>query len=144
MIKNLTRHINREKYIFTLEQDFEFKHQLFMNVNFNSEWLQIFGGVIFIPKGYSWDGCTPKIKIAGKLVIGTPDGEIHPETGKPRTYYASLVHDALYQYFPQHGISRKDIDSLFLDMLRMSGFKSAGLYHRAVRWFGGIFIALTR
>ena len=144
MIKNLTRHVTREKYIFTLEQDFEMTHELFSGVIFRSKYLQIYDGQLFIPAGYSWDGCTPKLRIGGKLVIGTPDGQIHPETGKPRTYYASLVHDALYQFSPKHGIPRKQIDDLFLEMLRMSGFRSAGLYHRAVRWFGGVFIALTR
>ena len=139
----MTKNITRQKYVFTLEQDFEFRHEIFTGVNFISPFLQFYGGMCFIPAGYSWDGCTPKFKVGG-ITIGTPDGSIHPETGKPRTYYASLVHDALYQYFPSHGISRKAIDDLFLEMLRMSGFRSAGLYHRMVRWFGGVFIALTR
>jgi len=33
-------------------------------------------GTVIIKKGYSWDGCTPKIKVFGKI-IGTPDGVQH-------------------------------------------------------------------
>ena len=58
-------------------------------------------GKIFINgsrlNGYAWDGCTPKFEFLD-FVIGTPDGRLDYLTEKPITYYASLVHDAIYQY----------------------------------------------
>jgi hypothetical protein len=109
---------------------------------FQNEWIQINTiGYLTIKEGYAWDGCTPKICVFGR-VIGTPDGRIG-EDGKPITWKASLVHDALYQFIELHKIPRKEIDALFLENLRSVDFKFARLYYAAVRMFGGIFISLT-
>ena len=62
-------------------------------------------GRLIIPREYTWDGCTPKFSILDIFVIGTPDGIKNINTGKPKTYFASLVHDVLYQYFRWHEIS---------------------------------------
>jgi hypothetical protein len=134
------KHIRVLKYLFTLEEDFELPHEIFKGITFFAPFVSIAAGTLTVKKGYSWDGNTPQFKYKDVIRFGVPNGSIHPETGKPRTYYASLVHDALYQYFPHHGIDRKSIDLLYLEMLRQSGFKAAGLYYRAVRLFGGIFV----
>lgn len=52
------------------------------------------GGRITVTRGYAWNGCTPKMCFLD-LLIGTPDGVVHAVTGRPKTYYASMVHDAL-------------------------------------------------
>ncbi len=57
---------------------------------------------------------------------------------KPKTYYASLVHDALYQYLDTIPIPRKEIDRVFLEMLKETAFPLAFLYYIAVRIFGGV------
>lgn len=134
----------RLKYLFTLKSFFKYAHPRLKGEFYKGQWLEINrDGVLTIPAGYSWDGCTPKFKIFGR-VIGVPDGPKDPETGQPQTYYASLVHDALYQFIGLHGISRADIDLIFLDMLTAAGFKQARLYYRAVQLFGGIFVKITR
>lgn len=49
MIKNLTRHVTRVKYLFTLEQDFEMKHELFNDRYFKADYLKVLNGTLFIP-----------------------------------------------------------------------------------------------
>src|SRR5436190_2080914 len=56
-------------------------------------------GRITVMRGYAWNGCSPKFCVLD-ILIGTPDGVVHAGTGKPKAYYASLVHDALYQFLP--------------------------------------------
>ncbi len=117
--------------------------------SFKNEWIEITpDGTLTIfaseeeGKEYAWDGCTPKLCVFGR-VIGTPDGRIGAD-GRPITWKASLVHDALYQFIQYHKIPRKQIDDLFLANLREADFQAAWLYWAAVRTFGGIFIAVTR
>ena len=68
---------------------------------FRAEWLEIDNdGKITVkgsnPGGYAWDGCSPKWDFID-LIFGTPDGRLDYNTDKQITYYASLIHDALYQ-----------------------------------------------
>ena len=94
-------------------------------------------GRLLIEKGYRWDGCTPKFSIFD-MVIGTPEGEICPRTGESKTYFASLVHDALYQ-LSEHTFSRNErtkADELFLNLLNRDGFRAAKLYYAVVSIFG--------
>jgi len=105
-----------------------------------SEWLEISkSGQIKVKAneyGYAWDGCTPKWSFLNLIIIGTPDGHIDYRTMKPYTYYASLVHDALYQYLDTVPISKNKIDLLFLEML--GDFKLRYIYYFAVKYFGGM------
>lgn len=89
-------------------------------------------------EGYAWDGCTPKWEFLD-LVYGTPDGRLDFLTEKPITYYASMFHDALYQYKEEIKISRITADYLFYKILRESGFFWAPVYYVAVRTFGLLF-----
>lgn len=113
--------------------------------SFESAWLKVENsGKITVKgdhgNGYAWDGCSPKIKLFGKI-IGTPDGRIDPKTNKPKTYYASMFHDAIYQFKKADRmlISRKESDIIFKIMLQKSTFKPWKLYYRGVRW-GGVFL----
>ena len=124
-------------WIFKLDREYTYQSNL-TGHNFAGEWLRILpDGKIIIPKGYAWNGCSPKFSILDAWILGTPDGIIDIETGKPKTYHASLVHDALYQYFEWHDVSRKDIDKLFHTIMLDRKFKAAGIYFSAVRLFGG-------
>lgn len=125
-------------WIFKLETPYR-RRLPWTGYEFRADWLSIDAeGWLEIPAGYVWDGCSYKRSLFDLVVLGTPDGIVDVDTGKPLTYYASLAHDALYQYYGYHGIPRRDIDRLFLDMMRESRFAPAGLYYGAVRLFGGL------
>jgi hypothetical protein len=101
-------------------------------------------GVITVTRGYAWDGCTPKLCVFD-LLVGTPDGAVHAKTGRPKTYYASLIHDALYQFLPDGlPMTRAQADRCFLILMRESDFMLSGLYYWAVRLGGWLTLPLTR
>lgn len=126
-------------YIFKIEQDFTYQTHWRLETAFSSQWLEISTeGLVKVKaneRGYSWDGCTPKLSIFNLWIIGVPDGHINYRTMKPYTYYASLVHDALYQYLDTVPVSKGQIDLLFLEML--GDFKLRKLYYFFVSKFGG-------
>ena len=88
--------------------------------------------------GYAWDGCSPKWNFID-LIIGTPDGRFDFATDKQITYYASMIHDALYQYKDDIKLSRKEVDILFKLNLKRSAFKLSGIYYFFVRCLGGCY-----
>lgn len=134
--------IERIRWLFTLEQDFSYQTKLILpqSYEFYSDRGKVLlritkTGLITVYQGYSWDGCTPKFKF-GSYSIGTYDGYI--TNGKPATYYASLVHDALYQFLDKLPINRKNADDIFLDLMRTYRYKY--VYYIVVRLFGWIFV----
>lgn len=107
-------------------------------VSFSNEWMTIEDGKLMIKPGYSWDGCSPSFRIPGtQWWIGTPDGTLNPD-GRPQTFYATLVHDALCQFRPNIPIDKASTVALFYDMLLEGGFKTwrAELYATAVNLLG--------
>lgn len=88
--------------------------------------------------GYAWDGCTPKIQFLD-LVFGVPDGKLDFYTEKPITYYASMVHDVLYQFKDEIPISRWSSDFMFYKILQQACFFWSLLYFISVRTFGWFF-----
>jgi len=95
-------------------------------------------GRMTVMRGYSWNGCSPKFCLFD-ILIGTPDGVVYLGTGRPKAYYASLVHDALYQFLPLTApLTRADADRVFLRLLTASKFAPRRLYWLAVRLFGWI------
>jgi hypothetical protein len=95
-------------------------------------------GIITVTQGYAWNGCSPKFCLFDFL-IGTPEGVVHKDSEKPKTYYASLVHDALYQFLEKElPLDRKQADGAFLRLMKESEFAPATLYWLAVRLFGGL------
>ncbi|KEI71229.1 hypothetical protein [Endozoicomonas elysicola] len=126
-------------YKFKITEDYHWESGWILSEPFDSRWLSIStSGTITVKandSGYAWDGCTPKWSLLNLWVIGTPDGHINHRTMKPYTYYASLVHDALYQYLDTVPVSKQVIDQLFLTML--GDFKPRLVYYLAVRLLGG-------
>ena len=57
---------------------------------------------------------------------------------KPKTYYASLVHDALYQIAETESanLSKDYADRLLFSLLKAYRFKPAKIYYFAVKRFG--------
>lgn len=130
----------RFPYKFIISEDYHYGQTGWvLPVPFESKWLEVSKKGCIIVKandtGYAWDGCTPKWSFLDLGIIGAPDGHIDYRTGKPYTYYASLVHDALYQYLDSVPVKKALIDKLFLKML--GDFRLRNLYYYCVRHFGG-------
>lgn len=77
-----------------------------------------------ISKPYKWDGCSPKTRLFGWFLIGTPDFK--------GTYRASMFHDNLYEYKIDKVIS----DLIFLDLMTEDKFLLRYIYYKAVKRFG--------
>lgn len=124
-------------WIFKITEDYQFNSR-FSGRKFDSEWLRIDDdGKITVKAnktGYAWDGCTPKLNLFDLAVIGVPDGIIDIKTMKPKTYFASLVHDALYQYLEDVPVTKVEVDRLFYEML--GDFWLRRVYYVMVRCFG--------
>ena len=121
-------------YKFVLKNEVMRKIDFLNGIEFYSEYLKIEYGVATIKKGYAHNGCSPKVKICGKI-FGTWDGR------KNELEDPSRWHDIFHKYskeLAKLGIERIDVDRLFLrDMIEVE-FKEARLYYNAVRAFGGI------
>jgi hypothetical protein len=107
---------------------------------FSSPWLEIQpDGRTIVKgsycKGYAWDGCSPKYNFLD-FIIGTPDGRFDYNTGKQITYYASMIHDALYENKSKIPLSRKEVDLIFKANLRVSRFRWTRVYYFFVRLLG--------
>lgn len=97
------------------------------------EWMRHEAGYRIIRAGYTWNGCSPKRRVPILGWVGTPD--------TPRNVWASLVHDAGYQFSgtAHWHLSREMEDLIFLANLRLCRFPLAAAYHGAVRDFGAAF-----
>lgn len=82
-------------WIFKIKEDFIYK-SIHFGKSFNSKWLRLdedgTATIKATSEGYAWDGCAPKINILGLFALGTPDGHINVETGKPLTPPLSIMH----------------------------------------------------
>ncbi len=101
-------------------------------------------GEVVVPANYAWDGCSPKVCILD-VVVGTPDGVVDSRSKKPKTFYASLVHDAMYQFLLD-GLpyKRAQVDGCFRRLMGETGFFPRSLYWAAVRLLGWLFVAQHR
>lgn len=111
--------------------------------DFENNWLKIeHNGKIIVKgsfsNGYAWDGCSPKWHFV-HLIWGTPDGMLDYRTEKPITYYASMIHDVVYQFKKEVDISRKEVDILFKLNLKESKFMWWRVYSIAVKIGGGFY-----
>lgn len=137
---------NTEKWLYRLDRDYTWncaktipEDMSFRDQKGKVRLILKQNGDIMVTARYAWDGCTPKLCFLDVL-IGIPDGAVDTGTGRPKTYYASLVHDALYQFL-HDGLpyTRKDADRFFLQLMKETDFALRGLYYVAVRIFGHIF-----
>lgn len=138
-LKEFKKRNKHSFWIYKLESDFEYQTDL-KTEYFESDWLTIFrDGRLRINKDYAWDGCSMKIDVLDLFVVGVPDGVVNIKTMKPKTYYASLVHDALYQYMGYHSITRKQTDQLFRKIMKENNFLLRWIYYSVVRSVGWLF-----
>lgn len=142
---------NSEKWVFVLDKDFSWQSGFhlaedcaFQDKTGTTRLILKTNGIIVVKKEYAWDGCTPKICVFDVLV-GIPDGVVDSRTKKPKTFYASLVHDALYQFLPDGlPLTRKNADDCFLKLMEETGFVPRYFYYAAVRLLGGMFARAGR
>ncbi len=142
------------KWIYVLDNDFSFNIKSHLPRDFTAgcsfedqrgqRWLEILpDGTATVFAQYAWDGCTPKFSL-WDILIGTPDGAPNSVTRKPKTYYASLMHDALYQFLDAGSpVNRANADKIFLELLTRDGFAPRLIYFAAVRLFGGLSRQIT-
>lgn len=119
-----------------------YKHQLSRDVCFqtdirllypiSTEWLTLTAnGLLYIKRGYAWDGPSGEIKLLGIINIDvTKDDETSMQ--------GSLVHDALYQLIRLGLLSinyRKDADKLLRDICISDGMYElkANAWYKVVR-----------
>ncbi len=130
---------------FVHHKDYEYKSNL-LNRTCDFNWLSISAdGTITVKgshkNGYTWDGCTPKKNFA-HITWGNFDGQLYRfKKGdyKPYAYYASMIHDVLYQYKRCVPVTRKETDKIFHEMLKDAGFMWAGVFYIGVRALGWIY-----
>lgn len=125
------------RWRYKLTEDYTYESPHLAGISFCSDWLLIDGGRLLIRAGYAWDGCSPAWRLPGGVWVGTPDGPLGAD-GRPQSYYASLVHDALCQYKADVPITKAATLALFADLLRQGGFPPwrVLLYVAAVKLFG--------
>jgi hypothetical protein len=93
-------------------------------------------GRITVTGGYSWNGCSPKVCVFD-LLLGTPDGVVNATTLRPKTYFASMVHDALYQFLRANSpLTLQQANTCFLRLMKASDFSLCYIYWAAVWVFG--------
>ena len=103
-------------YNYKLNSDYHYYNIRLKGIYLATEYVFISDGYITIKKGYAWNGCSY-----------VPDFK--------STYYASLIHDALYQY----KVDRKIADLVFYDLMKRDNFKLKWIYYKGVYFFGKFF-----
>ena len=131
-------------YKFTLDADHTFFTRL-RGGRFENEWIRLhLDGQLVVKGGYSWDGASPKWKVAGRIV-GTWDGPVDPLTDKQKLYYPTCLHDAVSQFaaeiaaacgFTVREVLRKSDDDFdyYMGLYRVHPVQRR-LYYWAVRKF---------
>ena len=117
-------------------------HTNLFGVWFENEWvtLDLMGKLTIKATpdhAFAWDGATPKYSVFD-IVVGTPDGVVSTVTGKPKTYFGTLAHDALYQFAPRHKVTRKQADGVMLHQMKLTKFKPRYVYYFFIRALGWV------
>jgi hypothetical protein len=130
-------------YLYCIKEDYTYNSSI-KGREFENKWFKLEkDGTVTVKgsneTGYAWDGASPKKRILD-MYIGTPEGILNFETGKSKTYYASLIHDVFYQFSEalKHLVKRKEVDKEFYIILKRDRFRSARFYYWGVKSFGWI------
>lgn len=142
----------RKLWKFVHHEDFVYYNDVLKGRHFEGKWLKIEDGIITVRgsqdnnRGYAWDGCTPKFNFL-QITWGNFDGQLYKHTiqsdgstsYKPRTYYASMVHDVLYQYKRCAPVTKAEADKIFYHQLKEAKWIWARFYWFGVTTFGWVF-----
>lgn len=130
-------------YIYCIRENYYYQSSI-VGREFENEWFKLSkDGAIVVKgsnlKGYAWDGCSPKLKL-GDIYFGTQEAVLNWDTGKSKTYYASLIHDVFYQFAKdvRKFVKRIEVDREFCNILKRDKFRLAPLYYFCVRSFGWV------
>ena len=114
-------------YKFTLTEDRVVYSKYFKGVYYEHDLFIIDDGLIYIKSGYSWDGCSPKWEVYG-VIFGAPDFKC--------IYDAILVHDILFQFGREIGISMNIANRVLLDIMKQHRVWLRHVYYFLVETFG--------
>ncbi|NYT62349.1 hypothetical protein H0A66_08495 [Alcaligenaceae bacterium] len=124
---------------YALEQPVTAICPLLSALDFANEWVTINGGWMRVSEGYAWDGCSPSIRVPGtRIWLGTPDGPLGAD-GRPVSWRASLLHDALCQFRHEiPGLKQAIATGVFAqELVRADApWLMTSLYPAAVLWLG--------
>lgn len=126
----LLKHIdtyNHKKYFYIVNKDIEVFTDLLICESFSNEWIKINNGQITIKKGYAFNGASPRFELFG-CEWGTPQG---------RGLVGMIgfcVHDALWQFGKEIGISKSLSNKIQLELHKKHNFKPAKLYYYVLQF----------
>jgi len=128
-------------YVYCIKEDYRHKTSI-TGRKFENEWFKLEpDGTVTVKgshgQGYAWDGCSCKLKLKD-MYFGTPEAVLNYDTGRSKTFYASMIHDLFYQFSKdiKHLIKRKEVDREFRSILQRDDFAAFKGYYCAVRLFG--------
>lgn len=106
-------------------------------VSFSNEWFSVESGRITIKQGYAWNGASPARRLTKGIWLGPWDGPLM-EDGRPASWVATLVHDALCSAKHDIRVGKKATVKLFQRQLKERGAPQwmVWLYPKAVYLFG--------
>lgn len=112
---------------------------------------------VYVREGYGWNGCGPGSSTilgispvwngrrVGYLDLSRRHAGLHMRSLKDldgrvqELYFASMIHDALCKHSKKiirmTSIRQKDIDRVFYNLAKESGFVAPRLYYKAIRLF---------
>ena len=131
-------------YIYCIKEDLAYQSAI-KGRSFENEWFRLEADGRITVKGthkagYAWDGCSFKFKIKD-VYFGIPEGVLNFDTGKSKTYYASLIHDVLCQFSKdiKSFIKRGEVDREFYIILKRDQFRLAKVYYYVVHFLSWMF-----
>lgn len=102
---------------YRLDTPFELIAPELLGIEFQNEWITIRHGRLRIERDYAWDGCSPAWRLPGGIWLGVPDGPLGTD-GRPVSWQATLVHDAICQFRPDiEGLAKVATVRLFQRLL---------------------------
>lgn len=104
---------NTNKYRYVTDTVYQFSVPELNRVEFKNEWIEIRNSAMTIQQGYAWDGATPSKRLPVVGWVGVPEGPL-TQDGRPVSWKATLIHDALCQYRKDiRNINKSDTVALF-------------------------------
>jgi hypothetical protein len=104
--------------------------------NIHTPWGELStSGELRVSAEYAWNGCSPIYSVLDLFEIGTPNGIVYFDTGKPKLFYPSLTHDWCCQFrhlLYRAGITDAMIDREFIVQMERVAFALREAYYYVV------------